>query len=160
MIWTPFQGLHHDLGSHGGSDQHPVFGAWFWGKGGTPKLPRGSWEEAKTKRIVDFFLTHRPVRSPWRIYVWTNSGKFRKWNLKAGDICLHSIRHPLLKLSSLLAKLCIFVPWGMDLMSSDNTATWIQGLIQTQWASWVYGYLRIDLQGLISPGWSHQVGRR
>lgn len=74
----------------------------------------------------------------------------RKWNLKAGDVCLHSMLLLLLKLLTPLSKLWILAPWGMGLISSDNTATWIQRAFpKSQRAPQVYHYFQKGLQGVI-----------
>lgn len=89
---------------HWGRDQHAVFGRWYWTWWSWDSYIEGGWEagmEARNKGL----LFPQTVRSPWRIYAQMNSGIYRKSNLKAADMCLHSILLLLLKLLTLLTKL-------------------------------------------------------
>lgn len=107
-----------------------------------------AWDSSQTQVFCHFFfLSWEAVRSPWRIYAQMNSGIHGKWILKAG-VMSPSYSASTSQAVDRLAKLCTLTPWGMDLISSDSNATWIQSFPKPKPAPDIDGCLGIDLLGL------------
>lgn len=117
------------------------------GEAGTLTLMGGLRQQPNTGFLSFFFLSWEAVRSPWRIYAQMNSGIHGKWILKAG-VMSPSYSASTSQAVDRLAKLCTLTPWGMDLISSDSNATWIQSFPKPKPAPDIDGYLGIDLLGL------------